>query len=322
MKITKLSNNFAPIRKGIYFNIDTEGTTPTNLIVEIIDSSTSEVIATQQLREVISAKVNIAPYLTKFEEHQPMQNFCTSISSAPCARYNVRVDGVESEEITVSVNCVEIEEVPTIISTMPGTRRISRGESDEVLIISEEGRNIGIEITADTGEVLNLEHRTTSGANILTISTEDFGANTHTLEVVLYCEGEMFGSLHYQVSPPLKTATRLAWLSDKGSIERYSFPVSHKLNRSVEKGTILTPNGVQNTRCRTKQTLSLVSRFEPSATIAALAQIASSTRVWRECCGEWESVEVETRSIEHNLFGEPDSIYIEICTLNKEERVW
>lgn len=322
MKILKLSNDFTPIRKGIYFNIDTEDTTPTNLIVEIIDSSTSEVIATQQLREVTSAKVNIAPYLTKFEEHKPMQNFCTSILSAPCAHYNVRVDGVESEEVVVSVNNVESEETPTIISTMPNSRRISRGESDEVLIFSESGIDIGVEITADTGEVFNLEHRTTSGANILTISTEDFGANTHTLEVVLYCDGEIFGSLHYQVSPPLKTATRLAWLSDKGSIERYSFPVSHKLNRSVERNTVLTTDGIQTSHCRTKEVLSLISRYEPSATIAALAQILSSKKVWREHCGKLERVKVETHTIEHNLFGEPDCAHIDICTLNEEERVW
>ena len=78
MKITKLSKNFTPLNKGIYFGIDTESDTPTTLTVEIIDSSTTEVIATQQLREVTSAKVNIAPYLPRFEEYKPMQNCCTS----------------------------------------------------------------------------------------------------------------------------------------------------------------------------------------------------------------------------------------------------
>ena len=64
MKITKLSDNFTPIHKGIYFGIETEESAPTNLEVEIIDSSTSEIVATQQLREVTSATINIAPYLS------------------------------------------------------------------------------------------------------------------------------------------------------------------------------------------------------------------------------------------------------------------
>ena len=322
MKITKLSNDYDPIRKGIYFNIDTEESEPTTIIVEIVDASTAEVVATQQLREVVSANVNIAPYLPKFEERKPVQKLRTAISGAPCAHYKVIVNGIESEVVTVSVNNIEAVDMPTIISTMPDTRRISRDESDEVLILSGEGRDILVEITADNGEQLNLEHITTTGANILTISAEDFGANLHSLKVVIYCEGEKFGSLRYVVSPPIKTATRLAWLSDKGSIERYSFPVSHKVKHSAEKSTILTTEGVQTTKCRTKQVLSLASRFEPSDTITALAQIASSTKVWRECGGELESVEVVTPSIEQNIFGTPDSIYIDICTLNEEERVW
>lgn len=322
MKITKLSNDFTPIRKGIYFNIDTEGTTPTNLVVEVIDSSTLEVVATQQLREVTSAKVNIAPYLPRFEEYKPMQKFCTAISGAPCAHYKIRVDSVESEVITISVNNIEVEETPTIISTMPNSRRISHGECDEVLIITGEGRDITAEITADTGEQITLEHHATTGTNILTISTEDFGTNIHTLEIVLRCDGEAFGSLRYHVTPPLKTATRLAWLSDKGTIERYSFPVSHKAKRSVERSAIHTIDGVQTTQCRTKQTLSLISRFESSATIEALAQIISSTKVWRVCGDKLERVEVVTSASEQNLFGEPDCICIDISTLNEEERIW
>ncbi len=322
MKITKLSNDFTPIRKGIYFNVETEGDTPTNIIVEIVDSLTSEVIATKLLRGVTSAKVNIAPYLSRFEERKPMQNLCTSISGAPYAEYKVRVDDIESEAVMVSVNNIEAENTPTIISAMPNTRRISYGESDEVLIISKEGRNICAEITADNGEQLNIEHHATTGANILTISTEDFGANTHSLDVVLRCDGEEFGSLHYQVTAPIKTSTRLAWLSDKGSIERYTFPVSYEVKHTVEKGAILTTDGVQTTHCRTKQNIALASRFEPTETIAALAGIASSTKVWWECNGELKSVEVTTRSIEQSLFGAPDSIRIEISTLNEEERVW
>lgn len=322
MKITKLSNNFTPLRKGIFFNIDTEGSEPQNILVEIIDSTTSEVIATQQLREITSARVNIAPYLAQFEDNRPMQSFCIAFSEAPSAHYKVRVDSVESEVVTVSVNNIEVGYVPAIISTMPNSRRISHGECDEVLIISEVGRKIYAEITADTGEQLCIEHLATSGANILAISTEDFGADIHTLEVVLYCEDEVFGSLHYLVYPPIKTATRLAWLSDNGSIERYSFPVTHKVKSEIEKRTIITTEGVQATQCRTTQRLSLASRFEPSDTITAIAQIASSTRVWRERGSGLERVEVTTHSVEQNLFDKPDCLCVDICTLNEEERVW
>ena len=322
MKITKLSNNFTPLRKGIFFNIDTEESAPKNIIVEIIDLISSEVIATQQLREVTSAEVNIAPYLARLEDNRPMQSFCTAFSEAPYARYKIRVDNTESEAVTVSINNIEIGDMPTIISTMPNSRRISYGEGDEVLIISGKKSTICAKITSDTGECINLEHHTTIGANVLTVSTENFDTEIRSLEVVLSCDNKVFGTLHYRVSPPIKTATRLAWLSDKGSIERYSFPITHKVKNEVEKRTIITTEGVQSVHCRTKQKLSLASRFEPSDTISALAQIASSTKVWIERGRELERAEVTTLSVEQNLFNKPDCLCIDICTLNEEERIW
>ena len=322
MKITKLSDNFTPIDKGIYFGIETEESAPTNLEVEIIDSSTSEIVATQQLREVTSATINIAPYLSRFEEYEPMQDCCTSISDAPCARYKVRINSIESEEIIVSVNSIEVGEGATMITSMPRNRRISHGESDEILIVTDCGESVYAEITANTGTQLHLEHHTTTGVSRLLLATKEFDSNVKTLDISLYCAGKIFGTLRYYVTPPIKTATRLAWLSESGSIEQYSFPLSNKTSRKVEKQTIYTSKGVETVQCRTQEVLSLASRFEPSATIEAISQIVSSTRVWRESNGQLERVEVLTHSIEQDLFGKPGSINIEICALNKEEKVW
>lgn len=322
MKITKLSNDFAPIHKGIYFDINTEESVPTNILVEIINSSTSEIVATQQLRGVSSAKVNIAPYLPRFEEYKPMQNCCSTLSEAPCARYKVRINEIESEEIVVSVNTVEVEGEPTIITAMPQLRQISHGEYDELLIITGGNKNIYAEVTSDTGEQLHIEHYSATGASRLTLHTEDFGSDIHTLDITLFCNGELFGSLHYTMVSPLKTATRLVWLSEKGSFERYTFPVSHKVQHLVEKGAVATSEGVQATHCNTKQTYSLLSRIEPNATTACLARIISAPKVWIEYHDALESVEVVTHTIEQNLFDTPNCICIDICTLKEEEHTW
>lgn len=322
MKITKLSKNFTPLNKGIYIGIDTESDTPTTLTVEIIDSSTTEVIATQQLREVTSAKVNIAPYLPRFEEYKPMQNCCTSLVEVPCARYSICVEGIESESVTVSVNEVEMGEATIILTAMPMSRRISLGECDEVLMLTDCNSNIRAEITSDTGEQLYIEHYSEMGATRLIISTEDFGTDIHTLDIALYCEDEIFGTLHYSVVPALKSATRLAWLSDKGSIEQYTFPISHKANRVVERKSIVTSEGVKTAHCRTRHNNSLASRFEPAATVAALAQIISATKVWVVDGVEAKGVEVTSHTIEQDIFGTPESICIDISTLNEEEVVW
>lgn len=318
MKITKISDNFTPMHEGILFGIDSENETPADIIVEIIEVATGEVVGSQRLRDTTSATINIAPYMARLERYAPTLPNHTTFAEAPIATYRIRIGNIESEDIVVSVNRRKIDSKPSIVTSFPDTRRIARGDSDELLIVTEEGKTIYAEIVADTGELLHIEHLSLSGASTLAISSNDFETEIHSLDITLYCEGEEFGSLHYTVVSPLKTATRLAWISDCGAIERYSFPSSHKVKRSADKQIVATKEGVVVAQCRAKQTISLCSRIEPRATIETLAQIASSPRVWIEQNGVWHLVEVVTPQVEYNLFGEPSFLRLDICLWQKE----
>lgn len=322
MKINKLSDNFTPIYEGIFFEIDTESDTPSEVVVEIIDAKSYEVIATQLLRGVISARVNIAPYLNRFGNYAPSTLRQTSIAEAPSATYKIRVNDIESEDITVSVNRCRITATPAIVTSFPFSRRVSYGERDELLIVVDKGQTIYAEVASDTGETLHLEYLSPSGIAILTLSPEDFESEIGSLELTLYCDGEGFGTVHYSVKSQRRGATRLVWLSDCGTIERYTFPASQKRSYSAEKRTILTTEGVCSVQGHHKETISLASRFEPSATIAAMAQIASAPKVWLEQNGATELVEVATSDIGYNIFGEPSQIVLNICRWQKEVAIW
>ena len=128
--------------------------------------------------------------------------------------------------------------------------------------------------------------------------------------------------MRYSVKPQRKGATRMAWISDSGAIEYYTFPLSHKTSHSVEKQAVLTHEGFCSVRGRSRETNSLSSRFEPSATIAALAQITSAPKVWLERNGAYELVEVETYELEYNLFGEPSQVILNVCRWQKEVALW
>jgi hypothetical protein len=51
-------------------------------------------------------------------------------------------------------------------------------------------------------------------------------------------------------------------------------------------------------------------------------QAASATKVWVESEGSLHEVEVCNSSIEHNLFNEPDILFLEVCRYQKEVAVW
>lgn len=322
MKISKLSDNLTPLGEGIFFGIDTESDTPSEIVVEIIEATTGEVVAVQQLHNALSAKINIAPYIAPLSEYAPTKTQQTSFAELPTFAYKIRIDDVESEEVIVSVNRCKIGPTPTLITTFPHTRRIARGESDEVAFVSEQDKRITAELVADTGETLSVEYLPTSEISALIISLDDFESEMSSLDVTLRCEEEAFSSLHYMVVPPLKNATHLAWLSECGTIEHYTFPVSHKVKQSTEKQSVMTSSGICSAHHQTKLTFSLCSRLEPRATIEALAEIISSPKVWIWRNGEYKLVEVTTTEMEYNLFGEPNFLHLDICLWQKGVTLW
>lgn len=322
MKIEKLSDNFTPLQQGILFGIDSESDLPTDIAVEIIEAKSGEVVTTQLLRNTTVATVNIAPYITGIDTLAPTTFDRVSFIEAPTATYKIRIDKVESEEVVVAANCCKIGSSPAIISTLPTLRRIARGENDSVLIKTNPGEAIYAEIESDTGETLQFSYAPQSELSMLVLSLEDFHNKVGSFDVWLYCNGTVIGTMHYKVVVPPKTATRLAWLSDNGSVEQYTFPSSVKHTLTSEKRSILTSEGISAAHSRAKCKITLASRIEPKATIEALAQIAASTKVWVKQHGDWKLVEVVTSEMNYNLFGEPSHLLFEVCLRQKEVALW
>ena len=320
MKLTKIANDFAPRNKALYFGITTELEEPCDIEVEVVDADFDSTIARQLLREITSVKVNIAPYTKPFTEYVPSLHPETSIEEAPTASYTIRVEGIEAEPIRLSVNSQE-QMAPSLVSTMPLKRTIAYGERDELLLIAHTNDNLAIVIKSDTGEELSLHHTTSTGAAILSLSTEDFDNDIRSLYVEISCNEHSVSLLHYNVVSAHKSDVRLAWISSRGSIERYTFPVTANRQRKAEKQTIRTRDGVGVVSSSTERRQTLVSRFEPRDTIDALADIISATRVWIEEKGGFREVEVCSSVIDGNLFSEPDCVAIELIDGHREEVV-
>lgn len=317
MRITKLSDDFTPRHEGLLFGIDVESEQPGDVTIEVVDMASEEVIATQRLREITTAEVNIAHYVAPITDYTPSRTAHTTFKEAP-SRYTMIRSGEDfSAPIITSVNRSRVSP-PSCVRTMPNLRTISYGEVDEVLIIAAERDTLTANFVADTGEILTLDYTAATGAAILSISTKDFGKKFRTLDVELLCNGERLDTLHYAIAPTHKGALRLAWLSSTGSIERYTFPVVVKSQFNSVKESIETPEGRKVVHSVSESILSLKSRYESLATIEALAEIISSPRVWIESSTGCAEVEVISSLVDKNLFNEPDIIAINILEWRKE----
>ena len=319
MNFQKISNDFTPCHEGLFFAIDTEADMPQDVMVEVVDVSADEVVATQCLREIREAEVNIAPYVKPLTAQEPLRSATTMFADAPVKHYTIRNDEAVAEPLAVSVNRVQVE-CSSVVTAMPLSRTIAYGETDELLIFAEPESTIEVNIVADTGEEITMEYITMSGAATLCISTKDFGKKVRDIEVVLLCNGVEFCALQYRIIPLRKGALRLVWVSDCGSIERYTFPVVVKSQRKADREFIDTIEGCRVVRTTTESIISVKSHYEPRATIEAIAQVLSSPRVWIEYPECYQEVGVLSTAVDVDVFGEPECVMLAVQEWRREER--
>ena len=318
MRIYKLSDNFSPLHEGVRFGIDTESDIPIDFNVEIIDVIADEVVATKLVRSTISTVVNIAPYITLADTYTPSLERYIHFVDIPTAAYKIRIDDIESEEIVVSVNRNRMYYVPAIATSFPLTRQIAYGESDEVMMMVPKESSIHVEIVTDNDDTFEFDYTSEGEMVSIVISPDEFSTEMQHFDVTLYCNDEDLGTLHYKVASHPKKSVRLAWLSNSGAIEQYTFPCVSKSVIAAEKRNFMTSDGVCSVRSQAKQTLTLCSQFEPRATIEALADLIAASKVWIKLDEDWKLVEVTTSQVEYDLFGQPNYLSLEVCLWQEE----
>lgn len=316
MRFTSTPQNFTPIEQGLVFAFTTDNSTPATVVVEIVDCSDESVIATLRLHNVTTAEVDIAPYIAPFAERKPLKSSTSTLQEAPTALYKVRVDDVESAELLVSLNRSKVV-APAVATTMSSQRRLACGECDELLLFAEEGSDLEIVMSTDTGEELRLE-KVSSGAEMLTVVADDFGEECRRIDVAVLCDGGEVASLCYNIVAPSGRGVRLAWLSSEGSIERYTFPVTHSITLNAERERVGDGEILRTVACRSESRLEVASRYEPRATIAALSEIVASSRVWLVAEEDIE-VDVVTATTTQSLFGEPSAVVLSLRLWQREE---
>jgi hypothetical protein len=200
---------------------------------------------------------------------------------------------------------------------MPLRRTISDGESDEVLIFAPLGGIVQIHIKSADRDLLSLSHKSTFGVARLTLVASDF-YQEENIEVSIFVGVVEVGKINYSMVAPSRGEIRLAWESDKGAIERYTFPFARKVRRVVERERIERESLPQSVGVATTCHLHLASRYERASTIEALQQIASSPRVWIDHGESFQRVEIMNSNTEMGLRGKPGCVELELCLWRKE----
>lgn len=322
MRIDFVPKNYTPIEQGLLFGFTTESDEPTDVTVEIIDAASGEVVATQQLLQVVSGVVNIAPYVERFSEREPLTASVaiSSLAEAESARYKIRIGDVESQEVVVSPVRCEVE-TSALITEMPTRRRVARGDCDELLFMVGAATDVEVAIVPNSGAALHLSMPNAQGVMRLVVATGAFEkATSLTLRISL--NGEVWSEVEYDVRPTRKHALRMVWESACGSFERYTFLSAYAVRREVEKQRVGNGKNLDTVSAIASESLKVMSNYEPQGLVATLSDIIAAPRVWIECKGGLERVDVLTTEVGYSLFDEPDYVELELRREKRRLSLW
>lgn len=287
MQFTQIPPDYAPLGGPIVYAFS--DTAPRTFDVSVIDYNIDDAVGAKRLAGISAGTLDIAPYLRHRLTFRPSTG-PTGFVEAPdrTVLAALEIDGLRSPG-RMFLPCETVARTPAHLTSVPWNRLIARGECDEATLLTETP------CTATVDASRNGETRTTTftatrtGLLLFRLNTADF-PDADVLTVWF----DRFTRIVYELTPPLQGGCRLAWRSSAGSIEQYTFPVVKEERVETEKERITTESGTCSREIRTSHLLTLLSAYEPTMMLQALAGILSSPQVWRVENGLYLPVEVLT----------------------------
>lgn len=290
MQFTKIPLSGDSVYDDLVYSFETE--TSQTVIVKIIDQNSFKTIATKRFVNITTADIDVAPYIramTKYIPRGGRTGFYT-----PIYRFFaivVDVNGVKSSPRMFTTT--QKADGAALISTMPLSRCITYGESDQITISPPSPITVTVIAQSEGVTIAENYQQYLGGLEIFRLNTLDFVNATH----ITVSLGNI-ADIEYTIIAQPKSARRLAWISSKGSTEHYTFPIEKEMNIDVKREKTLSGNGEKESYSVSKEgTTTLLSAYEPTKVIDALAEILHSNYAWEVVGDEYRSIDiVETRS--------------------------
>lgn len=316
MYTIKSPDNFSSFAESVEFTVTTDDSSLSSVVVTLVDAMTEQVISSRRLPLCEgSATTDFAPLLRRIFALQPVAGATGLAAEEECnAHIKLKVGSVVSPVIT----CVAAphEGLARCITTMPVKRRIGIAECDSLLMFLPERATISLDAVTPSGvDTQEFMWEGDGGMVALRVRMSDFSSDTEQITARL--NGVVVAE--WQVEPSSEVqSVRLAWRTPHGSLEHYTFPAIDEQASMVERQSIRTEGGVVTTSIEHVAEMSVSSRYEPLAMVAALSGILSSPQVWVvDDDGSYSNAEVEScRCTVHESF-RPSKISLKIHIQDK-----
>lgn len=323
MTFTAVPENYASLCGPlVYAFADTAGPRTLDIAVESISSG--ETIAVKRLSDTSSGEVDIAPLIRNRISVRPaaIAGFSSAGTRIPWVRVRVE-DAVDTKRFLPALRLPEAGAVR--LGSMPADRIISRGECDELTLLSGVARAELSALTA-AGTVTRVVVNPLPTMPVLfRVDTMVWDESVSQSEVrLLDANGEELAAVRYCFVPRPAEGVRVAWFGRGGAIEHYTFPVRDEVAERQSKRALRMAGGEERIfGADFEERTTVVSAHEPQEVLRALAELGTARFAWAvDRSGRYVPVTAEVGEPVLLRRGEPSALRFTFCPTQKNRSLW
>lgn len=321
MQFTQLPSPYAPLGAEVLYAVSHELTT--NIDLRITDTTNNTLLGAKRFAAVKTATFDAAPYLRRAVHFTPT----TGVTGFYAASGRIVTAVIEAAVVGGSASVASAARsflptrthatAPTLLSAMPGNRLISAGECEELTFFTAGA--CSVTITAQAAGVVSAENYTTptAGVHLFRLNTADYPEAEY-----LSVDAGVCGKIEYTVVPRPQGACRVAWRSDAGSIEHYTFPVVASETVDVSKKRAYGTDGHIATATKQEQRQLIRSAYETQTVLEPLTELLTAPQVWLVEGERYTPIDVVSDKVTTHRQGALNCLEIEIRAKHKTQKQW
>lgn len=320
MHFSTLPPAYAPIGQPLICTLSEISASTVDVRIRL---SSGTLLGTKRFVKTGSASFDIAPYLRGVLRFTPPTEDATGVVAAIDRQLMVYLEAESDEELITSAPFILRPATPTenptaLLTTLPTERLLAPDESDELLFLSRTPQPLNIVVTERDGSVTVQSHIVPgSGLFRFTLRGADFTDADHIL-----IDGGPTGSIHYTMLPAPEDGCRIAWLSERGSLEQYTFPLVERVACRVTKNRSYGAEGYTVQRAESEEQLHLRSALEGDEMLSALRGLLSAEQVWMRTTEGFVPVDVLNEEADIHRHGILSSLALTIRPTLKNTTLW
>lgn len=299
MQYTQIPPDYAPLGGPLVYAFS--DVAPRTFDVSVIDYGVEASVGARRFCDTSSGALDIAPFLRRRLSFRPASGETGGTGFVDAwdrtALAALEIDGIR----TPARNFLPLRTAvaaPALLSSMPGYRFIAHGEREELTVLTDRPCTATVEAFRD-GRTQTVSYTAPrAGLLLFRLDTAEFPQAE-----LLTVRFDRFAQIVFELTPPRTAGCRVAWRSDSGSLEHYTFPVVKEERTDAERTHIRTEEGLRTGAMLAWRSRTLLSAYEPAGVLEALAEILSSPQVWTVAGSVWTPTEVASDAAGIRRFG-------------------